>query len=119
MADIFATYSLLHDDGNGLGSTGFNTTGNFAPGTNVWVTAALCSVRANDLAVSQGRILAASAFIQNWSVYGPDGEIHAGANPNPNNPFMNAALIPNCANVTFGVFAAGGYAQALITFFSR
>lgn len=83
------------------------------------MTAALCSVRANDFAVSHGRALAANAFIDNWSVYGPDGEIHAEANPNPHNPFMNAALIPNCANVTFGVFAAGGYAQALITFFSR
>jgi hypothetical protein len=91
----------------------------FVRGTNVWVTAALCSVRANDFAVSHGRALAASAFIDNWSVYGPDGVIHAAANPNPHNPLMNAALIPNCANVTFRVFAAGGYAQALITFFSR
>jgi hypothetical protein len=39
MADIFATYSLVHDDGGGLGSTGFNTTGNFVPGTSEVISA--------------------------------------------------------------------------------
>ena len=118
MADIFGTYVLTHADSLS-GSAGQITTGNFPPGTNVYVSAALSHVRAFDQAVSEGRGCNEFAFILDWMVYGEDGEMHPGQPPSPDDPYVNSVYIDNCANITFGVFSGGGEGEAQITVFSR
>jgi hypothetical protein len=112
LADIFRTYHVSHNDYGPSGSVGFYTSDNFPVGTNVYVSAALSHVKAG----SVGHL--ATAFIDNWTVYGAGGAITPG-DPNPHNPFVSGAYINNCANITFGVFSAGGEGDGQFTVFSR
>jgi hypothetical protein len=109
MADVIGGYKLLWISGSF--SSGFYTTGNFAPGTNVFVSTAISNVRAD----TNDSIWAASIF--NWSVYGPGGQISP-VNPNPD-AFRNTMYIDNCANITFAVSGQGGYCQLQATVFRR
>jgi hypothetical protein len=50
---------------------------NFPQGTNVYVSTAISQIRADDSAVAHGVALAGYAFIDDWSVYGANGQITA------------------------------------------
>jgi hypothetical protein len=108
MPDIWA-YRLRWISGGH--SQGFYTTGNFSPGTNVFVSTAISNLRANANDSLWG------AFIDKWSVYGAGGQITP-VIPEAD-PFRNAVFINNCANITFSVAGQGGYCQLLATVIRR
>jgi hypothetical protein len=112
MADIFRTYRVTWADSS-FGSAGYFTSDNFAPGINVYASTALSVARPD----SENVVFRTFAFISAWGVYGASGEIV------PVDPgidlFRNSVFIDNCANITFGVFTAGGWGSAQITVFSR
>jgi hypothetical protein len=121
MADVFSPYILRTYKGfwnnNGSTSFGFFTSDNFPPGTNVYVSTAISNSHADDNAVAHGFGLSCHAFIFDWSVYGAGGQITP-VHPDPD-PFRNAVYINDCANITIGFGAGGGYCGTLATVFRR
>jgi hypothetical protein len=116
MADIFAPYIIF----NGSvfcelvpgSSFIYVTTDNFARGVNVYASA-ISNLYSRD----STRPLIGHAFILKWSVYGADGQIVPVSSPL--NPFLSSVYINDCANITFGVGAGGGYCNTQFTVFRR
>ncbi|MFZ0308226.1 MAG: hypothetical protein WCC89_01615 [Candidatus Sulfotelmatobacter sp.] len=109
--DIIGSYWI---EAIGLSVTCTYTTDPLAPGNNVYANVSLSWV--DTLATlglgSPNAMFSASAFIQSWTFYEPDGS--QSPQQYGNGLYQNAVFVNNCATITFAVIVAQavGMAQA-------
>jgi hypothetical protein len=113
--DISGSYWMSWSDWGAVPSIGFLTSDPFPPDTNVYTTISLSQHAVRDPAVRAGHGGNAWAFIYEWTVHRPDGEVDI-VSPEE---WHNAEFIDNVHTVTYVLVVYGGDAEAQINIFTR